>query len=69
MAELIFVFVFFAIAALIMMLSLQFSKYKRRSTSCCGGGHCVAVGHDHDEQVHTCHSEKLEFVNNYQKKQ
>ncbi len=40
MTEFLIVFVLFAVAIVLMALSLTFSKYKKRKSACCGGGHC-----------------------------
>ncbi len=70
MEQLIAVIVFFALATVIMGLSLHFSKYKQKENSCCGGGHCSVDGHhDHDscENSYSCYASKEEFVDNFDK--
>ncbi len=64
MEQLIAVIVFFALATVIMGLSLHFSKYKQKENSCCGGGHCASGS---DGNAHSCYSSKSEFVDNYKK--
>jgi len=59
---------FFLIAISIMILSLHFSKYKKRPSGCCGGGHCK-TGNDGETQVHSCYDEKIDFVDKYKTKQ
>ena len=51
-----------------MILSLHFSKYKKRPSGCCGGGHCK-TGNDGETQVHSCYDEKIDFVDKYKTKQ
>ena len=70
MEQLLAIIVFFALATVIMGLSLHFSKYKQKSSSCCGGGHCSVDEDDHNqecENTHSCYSSKEEFVNNFDK--
>ncbi len=38
------VFGFFTLAIVLMLLSLHFSKYKKKSEGCCGGGSCATDG-------------------------
>jgi hypothetical protein len=68
MAQYIIVFVFFLFAMLIMLASLQFSKYKQRPGSSCGGDSCAcdASGKDKSE---CSKSEEIEnkFVVNMKK--
>lgn len=51
-----------------MILSLHFSKYKKRPSGCCGGGHCN-TGNDGETQAHSCYDEKVGFVDKYKTKQ
>lgn len=64
MLQFIAVFAIFAIALVGFALSLHFSKYKKRASGCCGGGHCENNGTD-KPHGHTCYSEKSNFVDNY----
>ena len=51
-----------------MILSLHFSKYKKRSSGCCGVGHCN-TGNDGERQAPSCFDEKIDFVDKYKAKQ
>lgn len=59
MSQYIIVFVFFLIALGLMLLSLQFSKYKQRSENCCGGGSCSGES-SHDPDHKCSKSEEIE---------
>ncbi len=63
MEQIIAVIVFFALATVVMGLSLHFSKYKQKENSCCGGGHCASDG----SSSHSCYGSKSEFVDNFKK--
>jgi hypothetical protein len=57
----IVVFLFFIGAISLMLAALQFSRYKKRPSGCCGGGHCE----DAEEIYHSCYHEKADFVEKY----
>jgi len=61
MTQYLIVFVFFLFAILLMLTSLHFSKYKKKSSGCCGGGHCSVDGGD-ENHTHSCYSEKVEYI-------
>ncbi len=65
MEQIIAVIVFFALATIVMGLSLHFSKYKQKENSCCGGGHCSA--HGSGNHSHSCYASKADFVDKFQK--
>lgn len=58
--KLLFIFALFVLAFTGMALSLHFSKYKKKSGSCCGGGHCSTDGNKPEN--HTCHARGLDLV-------
>jgi len=61
MEQYIVVFVFFLTAMLLMLGSLQFSKYKQRKDSCCSGGNCS----DDSSENHNNHEcEKSKEIEN-----
>jgi hypothetical protein len=62
MEQYIVVFVFFALALVLMLSSLKFSKYKEKPGSNCGGDSCAceAAG----KEVGECHKEE-EISNKY----
>ncbi len=62
MIEFLLVVLVFSVAIVAMALALHFSKYKKRSSGCCGGAHCGTDKAPHD---HSCHSEKMDFVKKY----
>ena len=65
MLQYIVVFIVFILAFGIFLAALHFSQYKRRPDSgCCGGGHCST---DKTEGYGSCYSEKVDFVNKYNK--
>lgn len=64
MAQYLIVIAFFAVAVVLMGLSLKFSKYKQGNSGCCGGGHCDTDG---NHEPHSCYNEKLKFVKEYKK--
>ena len=64
MISYIIAFLFFIGAMALMLFALQFSRYKKRPSGCCGGGHC-ATENDDETKVHNCYAEKSEFVDNY----
>ena len=64
MISYIVAFLFFIGAIALMLFALQFSQYKKRPSGCCGGGHC-STGNDGETKIHSCYSEKSEFVDNY----
>jgi hypothetical protein len=55
---------FFIVALLLFGFALHFSKYKKRASGCCGGGHCSIDGENSDKQVHSCYRDKLNFIDN-----
>lgn len=55
------VFVFFMVAIGLMLTSLHFSKYKKKSEGCCGGGSCATPGMKKDS--HSCDKHHLENEN------
>ncbi|MBN2410870.1 hypothetical protein JXQ31_04195 [candidate division KSB1 bacterium] len=66
MTQYIIIFAFFIVAFVFFGLSLHFSKYKRRKSGCCGGGHCDSP--DGEKHVSCgCYDEKVKFVKNFEK--
>ena len=65
MIEFILVVLIFSVAFVAMALALHFSKYKKRSSGCCGGAHCDTDDAPHKHHDHSCHSEKMDFVKKY----
>ena len=63
MLEFALIVIVFAVAFTAMALALHFSKYKKRSSGCCGGVHCGTDKAPHNDG--SCHSEKMEFVRKY----
>ncbi len=61
MIQFFLIFVFFLIAIGIMLLSLHFSKYKQRPSSCCGSGNCSSKEPLHNKISTTCKSDKSEM--------
>ena len=57
----IVVFLFFIGAISLMLAALHFSRYKKRPSGCCGGGHCESG----EENYHSCYREKADFVEKY----
>ncbi len=68
MIQYIIAILFFLIAISIMILSLHFSKYKKKPSGCCGGGHCK-TGNDGETQAPSCFDEKIDFVDKYKANQ
>jgi len=66
MLQYIIVFAFFILAFVFMGITLHFSKYKKRKSGCCGGGHCDQP-EDQNQDVCGCYDEKEKFVENYEK--
>lgn len=64
MIEYLVTFLLFVVAISLMLVALQFSKYKKRPSGCCGGGHCTTDG-DEADSGHSCYDEKTEFVKKY----
>ena len=64
MSQYIIAFLFFVLAISIMILALHFSQYKKRTSGCCGGGHCDTHP-EKGEVYHSCYSEKVDFVKKY----
>lgn len=63
MIEFLFVFGIFVVAIVGFAASLHFSQYKKRNSGCCGGGHCDTKD-GKDGAVHSCYSEKLNYIDN-----
>jgi hypothetical protein len=63
MVQYILALFFMIVVFLGMMLALTFSKYKRKTSGCCGGGHC-----DSEKSANSCYQEKKSFVENYSNK-
>ncbi len=63
MIQYLIVILIFMFAISIFLFGLHFSKYKKRNAGCCGGGHCSTDEEGND--VHSCYSEKSEFVKKY----
>jgi len=61
MTEFLIVFVLFAVAIVLMALSLTFSKYKKRKSACCGGGHCES---EKMPQEHKCKKHEQDISEN-----
>lgn len=61
MIQYIVVFLFFIGAISLMLAALHFSRYKKRPSGCCGGGHCKTG----EETYHSCYHEKVDFVDKY----
>lgn len=64
MIQYLVAFLLFIGAISLMLFALHFSQYKKRPSGCCGGGHCGTDLND-ETKVHSCYSEKAEFVENY----
>lgn len=64
MIEYIVVFLFFVLAFAGMLAALHFSKYRKRASGCCGGGHC-STDQDGEAAGHSCYDEKVDFVDKY----
>ncbi len=62
MEQYIVVFVFFLIAMLLMLASLQFSKYKQRKDSCCSGKNC---SDDSSSKEHNTCEKSSKFGNKF----
>ena len=65
MTQYIIVILFFILAFIGMALALHFSQFKKRSSGCCGGGHCETNNKSRENQ-HSCYDEKVDFVKNHQ---
>jgi hypothetical protein len=63
MLEYIVAFVVMIVVFTAMMLALTFSKYKKRTSGCCSGGHCST-----EDNVSGCYEEKVDFVENFSNK-
>ncbi|MCF8240961.1 MAG: hypothetical protein K9J16_06215 [Melioribacteraceae bacterium] len=57
MLQVIIVAVFFVAAFSLMALALHFAKWKKTSSSCCGGGNCDSNGGSH-----SCYSSKINYI-------
>jgi len=62
------VFAFFIFAIGLMLASLHFSQYKKKSEGCCGGGNCATPGRKKDSNNCDKHHEneaqiKIEKMN------
>ena len=66
MIQYIIVFAFFILAVVFFGATLHFTKYKKRNSGCCGGGHCDSSEGD-EQQNCGCYDEKVNFVENYEK--
>jgi len=66
MIQYIIVIVFFVLALVFFGVTLHFSKFKRRHSGCCGGGHCDTPA-DHHQHNCGCYDEKVNFVEKYNK--
>ena len=64
MIEYIIVILFFILAFAGMLAALHFSKYRKRASGCCGGGHC-STDQDDETVGHSCYDEKVDFVDKY----
>jgi hypothetical protein len=64
MIEYIIVFFLFILAFVGMLAALHFSKYRKRTSGCCGGGHC-STDQDSENVGHSCYDEKVDFVDKY----
>jgi len=64
MIEYIIVFLLFVLAFSGMLAALHFSKYKKRASGCCGGGHC-STDQDGETAGHSCYDDKVDFVDKY----
>jgi hypothetical protein len=62
MLQIITLALVFTAAIGIMAAALHYSKYKRRQSACCGGGHCDS---DHEGSGDSCYSSKTDFVKQY----
>lgn len=64
MIEYLVAFLLFVVAISLMLVALQFSRYKKRPSGCCGGGHCATDGEETVNE-HSCYDEKTDFVKKY----
>lgn len=58
--KILFIVGLISLAFVGMAASLHFSKYKKRASGCCGGGHCSTDGSKPEN--HTCHARGLDLV-------
>ncbi len=63
MTQFFIVFGIFIVAMVGFAASLHFSQYKKRSSGCCGGGHCDSDGNK-KAAGHSCYSEKIDYIDN-----
>ena len=66
MIQYLIVFAFFVLALVFFGATLHLTKYKKRTSGCCGGGHCDSP-EDENQESCGCYEDKVNFVENYEK--